>query len=380
MCIGFRLDADFSAMTVYLDWNATNPPRAVALAAWASAQRDAWANPASIHRPGQLARAALDAALASCAQSLGCLADELVVTSGGSEALAMVIRGALVTGGLALAAPIDHSAVLRNIPEERLRWLSIDPDGRIDPASIHGDDVRLVCIQGANNEVGTLQDIPRIAAAARAVCPTAVLLLDACQLAGKEPMRLADFGVDAAAIAGHKFGAPTGVGLLWLRRGVRVPPLIAGGRQQQDRRSGTEDAAMASALSAALVEAVAALPSERPRQAALLEACWQCISVLLPEACRLAAGAPRIANTLGLIHPDVDNRHLAVRLDLAGFAVSTGAACMAARGESSHVVRALGVSDDLARSFIRVSIGRTTTAEELEQFAVAYAAAVKALL
>ena len=190
---------------------------------------------------------------------------------------------------------------------------------------------------------------------------------------------LSALGVDAAAIAGHKFGAPKGVGLLWLRRGVRLPPLIAGGRQQQDRRSGTEDAALANALAAALAEAVASLPSERPRQAALIEACWTRLSALVPDVRRLAAAAPRVTNTLGLVHPGIDNRHLVVRLDLAGCAVSTGAACMAARGESSHVVRALGLSEDLARSFIRVSIGSTTTSDELDRFATAYAEAVRAL-
>lgn len=363
----------------YLDWNATAPPRACALAAWTQAQRTAWANPASIHQAGQEARAALDAALASCARSLGCQADELVITSGGSEGLAAAIHGALAAGGTALAAATEHSAVLRNLPAERSRILPVDGDGRLDPGLIIGEEVRLVCVQAANNEVGTLQDVPALVAAARARTPRALVLVDACQAAGKEPLQLATLGADLAIIAGHKLGAPKGSGLMWMRRGVRLPPLIAGGRQQQDRRSGSEDAALPAALAAALAEAVASQPSERLRQAALIDACWTAISVRLPRAQRLAARAPRLANTLGLVHPGVAARHLVMRLDLAGCAVSSGAACMAARGEPSHVVRALGVPDALAGSFVRVSIGWATTAADLDAFVAAYIAAVGAL-
>lgn len=370
----------WTAPVIYLDWNATAPPRACSLMAWERAQRTAWANPASIHQAGQEARAALDAALASCARSLSCQADELVAVSGGSEGLATAIHGALAGGGMALAAATEHSAVLRNLPAERARLLPVDGEGYLDPALITGDDVRLVCLQAANNEVGTLQNLPALIAAARSRCPRALILVDACQAAGKETLVLSTLGADLAVIAGHKLGAPKGSGLLWVRRGVRLPPLIAGGRQQQDRRSGSEDAALPAALAAALAEAVAALPAERPRQAALVENCWTAIQARLPRAQRLAAGAPRLVNTLGLIHPGVEARHLVMRLDLAGCAVSTGAACMAARGEPSHVVRALGVPDELARSFVRLSIGWTTTATELAVFAEAYATAVTALM
>ncbi len=358
---------------IYLDWNATAPPRPAALAAWNQAQREAWANPASIHQSGQLARAALDAALASCARSLGCHADELVLVSGGSEGLATAIHGALAGGGIALAAATEHSAVLRNLPADA-RILPVDGAGRLDPALIAGEDVRLVCLQAANNEIGVLQDLPALVAAARTRCPRALVLTDACQAVGKVPLTLSG---DLAVIAGHKLGAPKGVGLLWIRRGVRIPPLIHGGRQQQDRRSGSEDAASACALAAALAEAVAALPAEGQRQAALVDSCWTRISAALPLA--RWPGAAGLPNTLPLIHPGVDARHLVMRLDLAGIAVSTGAACMAARGEPSHVVRALGIPPEESRSFVRVSIGWTTTAEELRAAADAYTAAVRAL-
>lgn len=360
-------------MSAYLDWNATAPLRTCARQAWLAAQDEAWGNPASVHRRGQAARAVLDEALASCARSLGCHADELVLTSGGSEALATVLRAA---DGPVAASAIDHSAVLRNATAPRV--VPVDGTGRIDPLALAqaARGAAVVCLQAANNEVGTLQDVPALAAAVRAAEPRARILVDACQLVGKAGFQPSALAADAIAMAGHKFGAPKGVGLLWLRRGVRLPPLIAGGRQQSDRRSGTEDAAMAAALAAALAEAVAEAADEGQRQAALIAGCWADLSARLPRLRRLGGG---LANTLGLVHPGVDGRHLAMRLDLAGFAVSTGAACMAGRGEPSHVARALLGDDALARSFIRVSIGRTTTAEELSGFATACAAAVGAL-
>lgn len=361
---------------IYLDHNATSPLRPCAREAWLTAQSQSWGNPASTHRVGQQARAAVDAAVAECAASLGCHADELVITSGGSEALATVLR---VATGPVVASAIDHSAVLRNAVAPRL--VAVDGDGRIDPVALATAAVgaSLVAVQLANNEVGTLQDVPALVAAVRASAPQALILADACQLVGKAGLRIHALGVDALAVAGHKFGAPKGIGLLWLRRGVRIAPLIAGGRQQQDRRSGSEDAALICALAAALGEAVAEAPTEGPRQAALLADCWRTLSVRLPGLRRLADAAPRLPNTLGLVHPGIDGRHWAMRLDLAGCAVSTGSACMAGRGEPSHVARALCRDDALARSFIRVSIGRGTSADDLERFAAACVAAVGAL-
>ncbi len=358
---------------VYLDWNATAPLRACARAAWLHAADQAWANPASVHRAGQQARAVLDAALASCAASLGSQPDELIVTSGGSEGLATVLRSA---DGVVVASAIDHSAVLRNC--ETLRQVPVDGTGCIDGGTLAAASAgaAMVCIQAANNEIGTVQDVAALAAAVRAAAPQAHILVDACQLVGKTALCLPKLGADAVAIAGHKFGAPKGVGLLWLRRGVRLPPLIAGGRQQSDRRSGTEDAALVAALAAALAEAVADGVTEAPRQAALIAGCLAGLSTRLPRLRRLGGGLP---NTLGLVHPGIDGRHLAMRLDLAGFAVSTGAACMAGRGEPSHVARALTGDDALARSFIRVSVGRTTTADELARFTEACVAAITSL-
>jgi cysteine desulfurase len=161
---------------------------------------------------------------------------------------------------------------------------------------------------------------------------------------------------------------------------VRLPPLIAGGRQQQDRRSGTEDAAGIAALAAALAAATAHAEEEDIRQRLLLESAFARIALDLPQARWLAHAADRLPNTLSLTHPGIANEALVMRLDLAGIAVSTGAACMAARGEASHVIAALGIAPELVRGVIRVSIGPSTTASDLDGFAAAYVREVRALL
>jgi len=372
-------------MTIYLDYNATAPLSPAARTAWLAAQDEAWGNPGSIHAIGQIARHRADQAKALIARHLGCAAGELVVTSGGSESNATAINAALAVDGNAVCSTVDHSSVLRNAerPQRPVMLIGVDADGRIDPATIHTTvdaKTRLLCIQFANNEIGTLYDVPALAAAARAINPAIWVHCDAAQGPGKTPIDLRALGVDSVAIAGHKFGAPKGVGLLWLKPGRVLPPLIAGGKQQQDRRSGTEDAALISALAAALDERMARMAGEDERQRRILDACFADIQSALPKAQWIARAAPRIANTLSLAHPGVINEALLMRLDLAGYAVSRGAACMAARGQPSHVIASLGLPRDLALSVIRISIGPNTTSAELMSFAQAYVQVVKEMV
>lgn len=375
---------------IYLDWNATAPLNSAARTAWLAAQDDAWGNPGSVHDQGQRARHVIDQAKATCARVLGCRTNELIVTSGGTEANALAIHAAVesVSGGtdeprLILASAIDHSSVLRNAElYGRLVKLPVDQHGRLSPQTVQEamkDGPSLVCLQFANNELGTRQDILALLAAVRAVSPQTRVLLDCAQGAGKAVIDLRALDVDFASIAGHKFGAPKGVGLLYVKNGVRLPPLIAGGRQQQDRRSGTEDAAGIAALAAALAASAAHAEEEDIRQRLLLESAFARIALDLPQAQWLALAADRLPNTLSLAHPGIANETLVMRLDLAGIAVSTGAACMAARGEQSHVIAALGIAPELARGVIRVSIGPSTTADDLDAFAAAYVREVRAL-
>lgn len=368
---------------IQLDWNATAPLLPQAREAWLAAQDSAWANPSSIHGLGRAARHHLDQARSTIARVAGAQAHELVLTSGGTEALALAIHAACtLVGGRPkiVVGATEHSAVQRNAAA----WgepviVAVDQRGLIDPAALAAaaHDAALVAVQYANNETGIRQDLPALLAAVRAVAPQAWFLVDACQGMGKEPISFATLGVDALAFAGHKFGAPKGVGGLFVRTGLRLPPLVQGGRQQQDRRSGTEDPALAAACAAALEHGCD--QAERTRQDELLQSLFATLRAALPEVCWLGQSAPRLANTMSLLHPRVANEVLVQRLDLDGCAVSTGSACMAARGQPSHVVAAMGVPAELARSAIRVSIGPATTAHDLDQFATAYIRAVRAL-
>ena len=381
---------------IYLDWNATAPLSAAARTAWLAAQDEAWGNPGSVHDYGQRARHGIDQAKASCAQVLGCRTHELIVTSGGTEANALAIHAA--TSGVAvddarpliLASAIDHSSVQRNaelygtlvrLPVDRCGRLQVDTVRAALDAGRRTPDAgpALVCLQFANNELGTRQDIAALVAAVRAVSPATRILLDCAQGAGKAVIDLRALDVDFASIAGHKFGSPKGIGLLYVKNGVRLPPLIAGGRQQQDRRSGTEDAAGIAALAAALSIAAAHAEEEDIRQRLLLESAFARIALDLPQARWLVHEADRLPNTMSLAHPGIANETLVMRLDLAGIAVSTGAACMAARGEQSHVIAALGIAPELARSVIRVSIGPSTTAADLDTFTAAYVREVRSV-
>jgi cysteine desulfurase len=373
-------------MAAYLDYNATAPLLPAARAAWLEAQERAWGNPASVHGQGQQARHHLDQAKARIAALLGCAPAELIVTSGGTEANALAIRSA-VSGAAApaaiLASAIEHSSVLRNAERAgSLTLVPVDRCGRVQEAALHAalsPATRLVCLQYANNEIGTLQDVAGLCALVRARSPAALVHVDCCQGAGKRPLDLHALGMDFASIAGHKFGAPKGIGLLYARGGVAVDALLLGGRQQQDRRSGSEDAAAVVALAAALGHGAGLAAGEEPRQRRLLAECWGAISGQLPAARWLAHEADRLANTMSLAHPGAGREHLVTRLDLAGFAVSAGAACMAKRNEPSHVIAALGLERELAGSAIRVSIGPGTSGPELQAFAQAYVREVRAL-
>ncbi len=377
---------------VYLDWNATAPPRPEVLDAYMQASAAGWGNPASAHQWGQRARHVLDQARLSMALTLGCAVHELVLTSGGTEANATAIQAACreddpVDHGRprVVVSSIEHSSVLR--PAKR--WgrdcaiAGVDADGRILPASLESlvdASTRLVCLQLANNEIGTIQDLPALVALVRQRSPQSCILADCCQVPGRMPLPpLPNLGVDAASFAGHKLGAPKGLGLLWLRGGSLARPLLDGGRQQQDRRSGTEDAPGAVALACALAAATRDQDSGIQRSRGLLERLWARISQELPQAVWIARGAPRLANTMALGHPGCARAALVTRLDLAGYAVSPGAACMARRGDPSHVVAALGLDPALAASVIRISIGWSTTEAEIDGFAHAYVREVGSL-
>lgn len=387
---------------IYLDWNATAPLSAAARTAWLAAQDEAWANPGSVHGFGQRARHGIDQAKATCARLFGCKPSEMIVTSGGTEANVLAIHTAVAecaarnvdsahaSNGnrpIILASAIDHSSILRNAEAHgNLVRLAVDQEGRLQPNTIRKalEDLpqqpALVCLQFANNELGVRQDIADLVPVIRALAPQTRVLLDCAQGAGKARMDLRALDVDFASIAGHKIGSPKGIGLLFAKNGARISPLFSGGRQQQDRRSGTEDAAGIAALAAALAEALSHVDEEDLRQRMLLESTFARIAKDLPQAKWIGHAAERMPNTMSITHPGFANESLLMRLDLAGIAVSTGSACMAARGDPSHVIAALGLDPTLVRGVLRVSIGPSTTAADMDTFAATYVREVRALV
>ncbi|NRA36883.1 MAG: aminotransferase class V-fold PLP-dependent enzyme, partial [Planctomycetes bacterium] len=297
-------------MPVYLDYNATTPLLPAARDAWLACQEANWANGSSTHIFGQQARHTFDSAKKTIATLISCKPHELILCGGGSEANALAIYGVLHLAGTdkeILCGAADHSSILRNADAHgMLVKIAVDSNACIDldalSTALH-IDTAMVCFQFANNELGTLQDIPSLTKIIRTQSPHAHIHVDACQGTGKYVIACDQLDIDSLCFTGHKFGAPKGNGILYLRSGAKLTPLIQGGQQQQDRRSGTEDVAAICALAAALKESLAHCETESQRQRDILQACWQDIQKELPLAQWLAYDAVRLPGTMSLAYP-----------------------------------------------------------------------------
>jgi cysteine desulfurase len=363
---------------VYLDHNATSPLRPEARRAWAAAADEPVANPSSLHTEGRAARAALEEARGKVAALLGVPPREVVFTSGGSEAITAAVRGvcdrAPAGRRRVVASAVEHSAVLEAVRQEARHGVSLtlvpaDRDGRVDPevfASTLGPDVALAALQWANNEIGVVQPVDEVAHSCR---PAGIpFLVDAVQAAGKLPIDARRLEVDLLVVSGHKLGGPAGTGALVIREGIHLARLVAGGAQERRRRGGTEAVASLVAFGAAAEAAGAALGSENARLLRLRARIETRLRDLYGDVRIHGEGALRLANTVNFALPGVPGELLAIALDVAGFAVSTGSACASGAVEPSHVILALGCGEEEARGAVRVSLGWTTTAEEVDRF------------
>lgn len=361
------------AARVYLDCNATAPLRPEARAAVTEALATL-GNPSSVHAEGRAARALLEGAREAVAGLIGARPAELAFTGGGTEANALALAGAARARVLVSAG--EHASVLEAVPEaERLpldaeglvapevlaEALAADPAGAGRPA--------LVSIQLANNETGVIQPVARLAEVARAA--GALLHCDAVQAAGKLPLDVAALGADLLTLSAHKLGGPQGVGALWLREGVALAPLLRGGGQERRRRAGTENLPGIAGFGAAAEAARAGL-GQMAELAAWRDALERRLLTAEPETRIFGAAAPRLANTACLASPRLSAELQLMALDLAGFAVSSGAACSSGKVAPSHVLAAMGVEEALSRNAIRVSLGWATRGEEVEAFAAAW--------
>ncbi len=358
-------------MRAYLDWNATAPLSEAALAAMRAVWAEGPLNPSARHGAGQRARAIVEDARRRMARLLGCRAEEIVFTSGGTEALNLAVAGAPVARHV--VSFMEHPAVMRpaKASGKPVALLEVDGQGLVDLAALErhlaaGEGRALVSVMLASNETGVIEPVRDVVRIARA--HGALVLCDAVQAAGKMIVDFADLGVDMLALSAHKFGGPQGAGLLVVREGLALAPLVLGGGQERNRRSGTENVAAIAGMAAALETALEDLEQKTSRLNRLRTLLETELQVLSPDVVIFSAAAPRLANTVFFAHPRVAADVALMHLDLDGVAVSAGSACHAGKGEVSRALVAMGVPRALARHALRISMGPATTEEEVRLF------------
>jgi len=330
--------------------------------------RDEFGNASSVHHFGQRAKAAIDEARSAVAELVGADPGEIVFTSGGTESDNIAIRGvaeAMEASGRrqVIATSIEHEAVLNTFKAlARRGWrttlLPVDQSGVASPDALREaitDATALVSVMHANNEVGTIQRIAEFAAIAHE--RGALMHTDAVQSAVKIPITVKTLGVDLLSASAHKINGPKGVGALWIRRGVRLVPLLTGGRQERNRRAGTEDVAGIAGYGAAAARAGAKMAAEAPRLSALRDRLERGVLATVPGTAVNGSGAPRVPNTTNISFERVEAESLLIALDLEGIAVSTGSACSSGTLEPSHVLKAMGFPAHRTQNSIRFSLG-----------------------
>lgn len=348
---------------MYLDHNATTPLCAEARAAMVTAL-EVFGNPSSIHGEGRAARDIVETARREVAALMGADPADIVFTSGGTEADGLGIRGLLAAAAaprIATAA-IEHPAVLGAAAAGEVCVLPVDGDGVIALEGVAASlekGARVLAVGLANHELGTVQDVAKIAELAASA--GAFLHVDAVQAAGKIPVDVTALGADTVAISAHKLGGPKGVGALWIRPGLDLAPAHAAGHQERERRGGTENVVGIAGFGAA---------ARAPRDSAAVAALTARLDSSLRrkiEGVRIHGdGARRVGNTINAGFAGALGEVLCQALDLAGFAVSTGAACTSGSVKPSAVLMAIGLSETEAKSAIRISLGPTTTASDID--------------
>jgi cysteine desulfurase len=379
---------------IYLDYNATTPLDPAVLEAMLPYLREHFGNPSSAHVFGKIAHDAVEQARGHVAGLLGAEPDEIIFTGGGSEASNQALKGVVfaklrgIFGRWARDAHIITSAVEHPATLEPCRFLKrlgcrvtilpVDRHGLVDPDAVRKAIDRrttLVSIMHANNEVGTLEPIQEMAAIAR---ERGVLMhTDAAQSTGKVPVDVNDLGVDLMSVAGHKLYAPKGIGALYIRRGVKLEPLINGAGHESGRRAGTENVPYIVALGAACKVAKESLPAASERLRRLRDRLWENLRSALGEKIALN-GHPelRLPNTLNVNF--IDQVGADLLLAVPEVAASTGSACHEGHVTMSPVLEAMRVPRQLGRGAARFSVGRFTTEEEVDRAAAAFCKAVQA--
>lgn len=360
---------------IYLDYNATTPLCDAAREAMLPYLERHFGNPSSVHAAGRETRAAIDNARDKLAALLRIKPNEIVFTSGGTESCNLAVFGlarcGMQRGGHVISAKTEHHAVLNAFEHLEkhegfdVTWLNVSSDGLIDLdqlADAIRSETRLVSIMTANNETGVIQPVREISR----ICRERGVLLhsDMVQSFGKIDTDISL--VDAASFAAHKFYGPKGAGFLFLRSGLSVQPIMFGGAHENERRPGTENVAAIVGTAAAAEWTLQDHKSEQERESQLRDELWTRIAQNVPEAKQNAANAPRLGNTLNVSLLGIDSEMLLIALDLEGVCASSGSACMVGSVVASHVLLAMGLPMERARSAVRFSLGKWTTADEIK--------------
>ena len=364
-------------MRVYFDYNATTPLAPEAIEAVVRATRELFGNASSVHHFGQQAKAALDEARSAVAALINGDPSEIIFTSGGTEADNFAIRGAaeaLEPAGRRhlVASAIEHEAVLNTLKAlARRGWrttlVPVDQSGIVSPDRVREavtGETALVSVMHANNEIGTIQPIAEIAAIAHE--RGAVMHTDAIQSVGKIPVDVRALGVDLLALSAHKFNGPKGAGVLWVKRGTRMQPLLTGGKHERNRRAGTENVPAIAGLGVAAQLARSKTDAEAARVAGLRDRLETGILRDVPGSVVNGARAARVPNTTNISFDRVEAESLLIALDLEGVAVSTGSACSSGALEPSHVLRAMGFPAHRTQNSLRFSLGMFSTDAEVD--------------
>jgi len=365
----------------YFDHNSTTPVAPEVLRDLTATLVEVSGNASSIHHYGQVAKQKLEGARREVAARIGCDVKELVFTSGGTESDNLAIFGVGRKAGRAvkhvITSSVEHPAVLNACAQleregSEVVYLPVDADGVIrveDLKRALRPGTTLVTIMHANNETGAIQPIREIAALAHSC--GALLHSDGVQTGGRVPVNVKDLGVDLFSISGHKFGAPKGMGALYVRKGLAVEAVIVGGHHERDRRAGTENVPGAAAFGKA-----ASIGFDWSAIAPLRDRLEKGILDRVKDAKVNGAGAKRLPNTTNIRFHGIEGEAIVIALDLRGYAVSSGSACSSGASEPSHVLLAMGLTPAEARSSVRFSLGPGNTMEEVDGLIEAVAASV----
>ena len=365
---------------VYLDHNATTSVEPEVLEAMLPYFGREYGNAASIHSFGQRARAAVETAREQVAELIGARAQEIVFTSGGTEADNHAVFGIVNAWRQShpgirphvVTSTVEHEAVLnacQAVEKEgaAVTYLPVGENGQISIDALRnaiGPETALVTIMHANNELGTVQPMEEIGGVAKQA--DVYLHTDAVQSAGKIPVDVNRLAVDLLSLSGHKFYAPKGIGALYVRGGTRVQQLLYGGHHQRGFRPGTENVPGIVGLGKAAEIARQRMEADSERISALRDKLEKALLARVPHARVNGSGAPRTPNTTNIMFPGIEGEALVIALDLKGLACSTGAACSSGAVEPSHVLTAIGLAPEEARASLRFSLGRHTTSEDID--------------